>query len=265
MENTCLQCGGLFAARNTKLYCSRSCSSKYHRHHPRHPELRQAFNCLHCGCEFRPRVKKYNKFCSRTCSDAYIKQNGALGKPRAKTVRPKPSRVCLKCNKPAPKHKRYCDTCRPTYRFKRSTPAVFECGECGTEYVSEYGDKRRNFCSARCGRRFTHRLRKAREKVATPDRYSIEKFGAWEIYRRDRFMCQLCGERVNLAVPYFHAYAPTIDHIVPLSKGGKHKRDNVQCAHHFCNSLKSNKDIPSMFFAINNMGRGDEILSTLHS
>lgn len=35
-----------------------------------------------------------------------------------------------------------------------------------------------------------------------------------------------------------HPLAPTTDHIVPLSKGGKHERRNCQLAHFKCNTAK---------------------------
>lgn len=34
---------------------------------------------------------------------------------------------------------------------------------------------------------------------------------------------------------------PSIDHVIPISKGGRHSWDNVKLAHRLCNSVKSNK------------------------
>jgi len=41
----------------------------------------------------------------------------------------------------------------------------------------------------------------------------------------------------NAVVP--HPKAPTIDHVIPLSKGGTHEPANVQLAHYYCNSIKA--------------------------
>ena len=33
---------------------------------------------------------------------------------------------------------------------------------------------------------------------------------------------------------------PSIDHVIPVSKGGTHTWDNVKLAHRHCNTMKSN-------------------------
>ena len=133
------------------------------------------------------------------------------------------------------------------------------CRMCGEIFVNRYGTKLREFCSRKCCRRYTSRIRKVRLKLVTPVVESIEPFGPWEIYRRDNYTCQLCGDPVNLAADLDDPYSPTIDHIIPLANGGVHKRENVQTAHRFCNSLKSDKPIPAMFFAINRMGAASNL------
>lgn len=34
---------------------------------------------------------------------------------------------------------------------------------------------------------------------------------------------------------------PSIDHVIPLARGGQHSWNNVRLAHRICNSLKSDK------------------------
>ena len=51
------------------------------------------------------------------------------------------------------------------------------------------------------------------------------------VMRRDNFRCKYCGSERNLEV----------DHIFPISKGGKSTFDNLQVLCHRCNYLKSNK------------------------
>jgi 5-methylcytosine-specific restriction endonuclease McrA len=62
-----------------------------------------------------------------------------------------------------------------------------------------------------------------------------------KIMKRDNGICKLCGKPVDVrdrkggGAGYYY---PTIDHIVPLSKGGGHTMSNVQLAHLICNSRK---------------------------
>lgn len=69
---------------------------------------------------------------------------------------------------------------------------------------------------------------------------TAEKINPIEIFERDRYLCLIC---MTPTLPYdkstrFHPQSPTLDHVVPLSKGGRHARDNVTCAHRVCNTRK---------------------------
>lgn len=61
------------------------------------------------------------------------------------------------------------------------------------------------------------------------------------VFLNDGYTCQLCGGMVVFTESPYHPLYPTIDHIVPLSKGGKHEYANVQTAHRGCNSSKYNR------------------------
>jgi 5-methylcytosine-specific restriction endonuclease McrA len=54
-----------------------------------------------------------------------------------------------------------------------------------------------------------------------------------DIFLRDAGICQICLEPVTSD--------PTIDHIIPLSKGGFDCPANVQLAHRSCNSRKGGR------------------------
>lgn len=52
---------------------------------------------------------------------------------------------------------------------------------------------------------------------------------------------KFCGDECrNLA---WSGDYPSVDHVIPLSKGGTHTWDNVKLAHKRCNSKKGNKDV----------------------
>ena len=62
------------------------------------------------------------------------------------------------------------------------------------------------------------------------------------IVKRDS-ICALCGKPVDKSIknPFDPMY-PTVDHIIPIAKGG-HPSDinNLQLTHRMCNRLKSDK------------------------
>lgn len=68
-----------------------------------------------------------------------------------------------------------------------------------------------------------------------------ERFTSAEILERDNWTCQLCGEPIDPRIKGRQSRAASIDHIIPVSRGGSHTRDNVQAAHIGCNSIKGNR------------------------
>lgn len=63
-----------------------------------------------------------------------------------------------------------------------------------------------------------------------------------KLIKRNGLRCAICGEMCDLNDHEWTNYSgpkhPTIDHIIPMSKGGGHVWDNVQVAHAICNSIK---------------------------
>lgn len=55
-------------------------------------------------------------------------------------------------------------------------------------------------------------------------------------------VCAICGRPVDFSLKSPHPMSPTVDHIIPLAKGG-HPSDlaNLQLAHRCCNRQKSDK------------------------
>ena len=63
------------------------------------------------------------------------------------------------------------------------------------------------------------------------------------IFIRDGWVCQICGKPVNPDEKYPSSVSPSIDHIVPLSRGGSHTFENVQLTHLKCNKQKFTKTL----------------------
>lgn len=51
-------------------------------------------------------------------------------------------------------------------------------------------------------------------------------------------MCPLCGVEIDQGVRYPDPMSKSIDHIVPLARGGSHTQDNLQWTHLTCNLRK---------------------------
>jgi 5-methylcytosine-specific restriction endonuclease McrA len=60
------------------------------------------------------------------------------------------------------------------------------------------------------------------------------RFSKQNIFLRDGYECQYCGVEVNRKTA-------TLDHVLPISKGGKSVWDNCTTACGRCNALKGNK------------------------
>lgn len=62
------------------------------------------------------------------------------------------------------------------------------------------------------------------------------KFTRKNIYQRDNYTCQYCGKKCR-------PEDLNIDHVIPLSRGGKNTWTNVVCSCSVCNHRKGNKTL----------------------
>jgi 5-methylcytosine-specific restriction endonuclease McrA len=70
-----------------------------------------------------------------------------------------------------------------------------------------------------------------RDYVKIANRVAFTRFN---VFLRDRFRCQYCGES-------FPAQDLTFEHVIPKSKGGKTSWTNIVAACEPCNTLKDNR------------------------
>lgn len=68
--------------------------------------------------------------------------------------------------------------------------------------------------------------RRARLKAATIGTVDLEA-----LWVANEGKCQLCGEPIDRSLKGPHPMAASVDHIVPLSKGGRHEQSNLQWTH----------------------------------
>lgn len=116
------------------------------------------------------------------------------------------------------------------------------CKVCGKVFTS---GRIKNTCSDGCRRKYINRTK---DKRLSSDIVDNKDITLESLYKRDKGVCHICGKPCNyedytVAEGVFIAgnWYPSIDHVVPVSKGGRHNWDNVRLAHRLCNSIKKDK------------------------
>jgi len=252
----CAFCGAEFsnidrlgrALPQTK-FCSRKCQSEASK--ARCKGKRSVYICQHCGKPFQPKAPDRTKYCSRECYFAHKGEVAAKGQSC-------PIAYCQVCGRAIAGHKRVCSReCRLEYGRRRARLSdesqhiaqARRCAWCGVEFVPEYGNKRRVYCSASCLRKASRANGRPAQRVARHAQLSRRNariaarprgsaITLLRVFERDSGRCQLCGKRVDLARKFPDMQSASIDHVIPIASGGAHDWWNVQLAHLGCNSKK---------------------------
>lgn len=75
-------------------------------------------------------------------------------------------------------------------------------------------------------------MSKQPRSTATRDRHRA-------MIRRNEPPCHLCGQPIDYTLPYLDPFEFTVDHVIPLAKGGPDTIENKAAAHRQCNRDKS--------------------------
>ena len=197
------------------------CSMHYNAAH-RKPNPVAEFQCAECGTTFtkeRARANRYkNLYCSLLCRDNHRHREVRLSRSQVQVYKPRPLwHTAHHAYRPAPE------------------PRAFVSGSC-RKCSAQFVDRQVSavFCSALCARRWHRDERKARMGYAVP------KATRTFVYQRDNGVCQLCNERVDMTLPPGNHYAPTVDHIIPVSWTliPNHEAQNLRLAHMICNARR---------------------------
>lgn len=111
------------------------------------------------------------------------------------------------------------------------------CKQCGIQYTS-LTQNGKLYCSRRCVAKYA---RKNREHIARSSTRIGGGFSSLDVFKAAKWKCRLCGIKVHQATGQHSETQATIDHVVPMSRGGLHVWGNVQCACQRCNASKSDK------------------------
>ena len=236
MMGACPSCDKSFDTLNSrKIYCSDYCRTRHYK------ELNaKVQTCKQCNTTFRN--YKAKDFCCNQCKKNFtIAVKKANIKPRKQHVL-----VCRNCNKKYgaySRSSRYCSyECKYEQKVKQKPVHNLKCKECAKFFCSTNNSK--VFCSLTCSGRFENR----RKETARRKRIARNGKVNWDIsierlIKRDNCVCYLCGERVDNSVDTNDDSYPSIEHVIPVCKGGTHTWDNVKIAHRGCNREKVTKII----------------------
>ena len=243
---TCKDCGGRFSRESgtgrMRIRCE-ACRKEFHarqeksRWRERPPVARQ---CVACNKTFAAKNKRA-RYCSHKCVASL-----RFGH------RPK----CQSCGNTV--SSRLAKQCRSCYLASRKDLFVeIKCNHCGRfAKKRRWNSKTPRYCSRECffasiKAETTEEQRKERREYArkygsTKHRRRCKKFGGFynpkvtrlAVLRAGLWRCYICGTKVSDDLPANHKRKATIDHIVPLEKGGPHDWHNVKACCRRCNTKK---------------------------
>lgn len=209
--------------RNPRKWCSHSCRH-WAKKNPGIPRPTER-TCRGCGTDISARPPQAS-FCSRRCSEVHRGQRLPAPLPMADCANPE----CGKRFQPAYRNQRCCSEKCGKRRFALQARAE------GRTWNQPWNDRRRD----------NHHRRRALKLAASTGEPVLFAY----IAERDKWQCHLCGKRVGKKLAHPHPRSASLDHVVPLTKGGAHDPANVRLAHLGCNSSKGNRAVGEQLMLI---------------
>lgn len=184
--------------------------------------------CLACGGEFERTFHNLTTKGGVTCPHCNEKERVRLREERESERDRKRIEREVKANE------------RKAEEERKRTEREHPCPVCGTI------THRPKFCSNECYRKTVNQRGELRRRNLIKSALIDKDISVDGLYRRDKGICALCGKPCNLedytmldGIKICGDWYPSVDHIIPLAKGGLHSWDNVQLAHRRCNWEKS--------------------------
>lgn len=245
---TCTTCSTEF---KTKISYAKFCGTRCRGKHNKNNNGFQLV-CVNCNKSF----KRYEnrKFCSLSCRSEHGKERTerkSLVSRMVKAIDPSRHKHCKSCGEyfyARQRRSSYCSKdCYSKHCYKKTYQ--HKCRECGKHYTDNILNSAG--CSVECKNKWSNRINYMR-------RYTLKKVNGrrdWDISverlcKRDSNKCHLCSNKVDKLDKHtndkgyevYGDYYPSVDHVIPLAKGGTHTWDNVKLAHRICNSYKSDSE-----------------------
>jgi len=217
---------------------------------------RGPFTCRGCGAAYCTKRSKGEgeKYCSRACAFSDAKAWHRAGEATARPWHSEgPSckvcfRSCAACAKPFAARWSTQKACSEACGYTLNLASKRErydaarahkwCAWCGEGFE---GHRRRVYCCGSCAKRAD-----GRNHIERAKRYGVpyERINERLVLERHGWRCQICGHATPASLRGSEQpFAPELDHIIAMSRGGPHLYENVQCACRRCNGIKGDGNL----------------------
>lgn len=124
------------------------------------------------------------------------------------------------------------------YRAANRSIYLAACRAYGAAYYAAHRDERAVYASQYKVTHLKEHAESEGRRRARKRNTQVEPIDLMQVLRDSKGVCGICHKPLDL-------FGIDFDHIVPLSKGGTHTRDNIQPSHSRCNRVKGAKAVAS--------------------
>ena len=235
VKKTCIVCGKEFETyKQSRVTCSDECSkiNKYHRQY----RSTEDYKAKRAEYDRQKYLKKHPN--ARTREQIHAESVALKAKRKAESKARQAELEKQWAEARAEKEKKK----QKNIDYWLNYEAEHICEECSEKFIAHYPTAK--YCSNACQQKKFRKRRRYRGITIDSD------ISLFKLAERDHNQCQICGLFVNwddfketdTTIICGDMY-PSIDHILPISKGGLHSWDNIQLAHRICNTRKGNRYI----------------------
>ena len=197
-------------------------------------ESKIKIKCKECGAIIERTYHHITTAGVKRCPECYKKEKEIIKQEKEKAYREKKKRIAERMAEfKAEKAKQKAERMKPK-----------PCAVCGKITTNP------KYCSVECRKKANNKAGENRRRVMITDAMVDKDITVAGLFKRDNGVCYLCGGKCNTEdyivrdnVFIAGDWYPSIDHVVPLVKGGKHAWNNIKLAHRICNSKKSSNEI----------------------
>lgn len=244
-HNTCAHCGKQLPthASSSQLYCNTICKNRAKHARRRHCDIHRPRykerTCFVCHESYLPSYRD-QRTCSRDCGDILRAFNAGTYVYHWRTILR--WQACKHCGtKYVMSPRMRSEYCSSSCKWKADHRQTLTCARCQgprplyKTYCDECARELMREARRKCKHNSTGSHRRRARHYGVP----YETVNSAVVYERDNWICHICGEPIDRTVKYPHPRSKSIDHVLPLSKGGSHSYNNIKAAHFWCNSMKS--------------------------